>query len=106
MPALQSGKVFDVTPLQGVPAPIGGAVIPGVTINATPACAGAGSPQTDQYVPGAKHTPSQGLSSGGFSLTGQAGAPNANGTGTQQISIDVPTPIAPTVIDSWAAVLE
>ncbi len=97
----------DITPLAAATGPLKIAVVPGITINATPACAGAGAAQTDQYVGGgAQHSTAQGMTQGKYSLNGQAGAPSANGIGTQTISIDVPTPVSPTVIDSWAAVLE
>ncbi len=102
----QNQPVLDVQPLNAATGLLKIAVIPGLTINATPACAGAGAPATDQYVGGgAKHSAAQGMTSGGFALTGQAGAPGASG-GTQTISIEVPPPISPTTIDSWAAVLE
>jgi type IV pilus assembly protein PilY1 len=101
--------VLDITPFQSAPANVPllrTAVIPGVSINATPICATQGSAQTDQYVPNAQHSASTGMSAGGFSLTGQASAPGANGVGTQAVNISIPPPVAPTVINSWAAVLE
>jgi hypothetical protein len=98
----------DVSPLvTATDSRIRTAVIPGLTINATPACAGAGAPATDQYVGGgATHSAPQGMTGGSYAIASQVGAPGANGVGASTVSIDVPPPIAPTVIDSWAAVLE
>jgi type IV pilus assembly protein PilY1 len=85
-----------------------GVVIPGVSIKATPACAGLGTAGNDQYVAGAMHSQQQGLSmsSTQFSLSAQLGAPNNSGTATKQLDVPVATPASPTIIDSWAAVLE
>jgi type IV pilus assembly protein PilY1 len=109
VPSFLSGTKMetDISPLTTASAPIRTAVIPGLTINATPACAGAGTPTTDQYVGGgAQHSSPQGMSAGKFQLSAQVGAPGANGLGASSINLDVPTPLSPTVIDSWAAVLE
>lgn len=100
------------TPLYIVPAsydPTGtlaGAVIPGISIKATPACAGLGTPGPDQYVAGATHSTPQSFASGSYSLFAQVGAKGANGNATTTLDIPVATPTAPTLIDSWAAVLE
>jgi type IV pilus assembly protein PilY1 len=84
-----------------------GKVIPGVSIKATPACANLGTPGPDSYVYGAQHSTPQNYSqSGGFSVFSQVGAKGTNGSATKQLSINVATPVSPTVIDSWAAVLE
>ena len=112
LPSLHNGAVtdppvLDVSPLATHTDGSQTAVIPGVTVSATPACAGAGTAATDQYVGGgAMHSIPQGMSKGSYALTSQVGAPNANGIGTSTVSLNVPTPMAPTVIDSWAAVLE
>jgi hypothetical protein len=82
------------------------AVIPGVSIKATPACAGLSSATGDQYVAGATHTSPQNFAAGGYSLFSQVGAPGGTNGATQTINMSVPTPISPTTIDSWAAVLE
>jgi hypothetical protein len=34
------------------------------------------------------------------------GAPSANGIGAQSLTLQITQPLSPTVIDSWAAVLE
>ncbi len=98
----------DLTPYATSPSgPLRTAVIPGLTINATPACAGAGTPAVDQYVGGgAQHVAAKNFTSGSFQLSSQVGAPSANGIGAQALSLNVAQPLSPTVIDSWAAVLE
>jgi type IV pilus assembly protein PilY1 len=83
-----------------------GKVIPGVSIKATPACADLGTPGNDSYVAGASHASPQDYSSGGYSLFTQVGAKGTNGATTRQFETSVPTPVSPTLIDSWAAVLE
>ena len=104
----QSKIETDITPnATASNASLRTAVVPGLTINATPACAGAGAATTDQYVGGgAQHMAAQNFTAGKFQLSSQLGAPAANGTGTATINLSVPTPLSPTVIDSWAAVLE
>jgi hypothetical protein len=84
-----------------------GAVIPGVSIMNTPACASMGNPAADQYVYGASHAAPQNFAPGGFQLfsqVGKAGGTGGAAAGTMQINLQ--TPIAPTAVDSWAAVLE
>jgi type IV pilus assembly protein PilY1 len=86
-----------------------GVVIPGVSIKATPACAGLTTPGTDQYIAGAMHSQQQGLSVSQtqFSVSAQLAAPGTTaGAATRQLDIPLKTPVSPTVIDSWAAVLE
>jgi type IV pilus assembly protein PilY1 len=84
-----------------------GKVIPGVSIKATPACAGLGTGVSDSYVPGATHQAPQNYSPGGYSLFTQVGAKSTSGAGgARTFETTVPTPVAPTVIDSWAAVLD
>jgi type IV pilus assembly protein PilY1 len=85
---------------------LAGKVIPGVSIKATPACADLGSATGDQYVYGASHATPQNFVPGGYSLFTQIGAKGTNGQTTRQFEMAVPTPISPTIIDSWAAVLE
>ena len=105
---LYNGKMeTDVTPFATSSAPLKTAVIPGLTINATPACAGAGTPTTDQYVGGgAQHIAAKNFTSGSYAISSQVGAPSTSGIGTQSINLSVPTPLSPTVIDSWASVVE
>ncbi len=79
-----------------------GKVIPGVSIKATPACAST-SAGSDAYVSGT-HETVQNLTPGGYSLFTQVGAKSTNGvSGARTFETTVPTPISPTVIDSWAA---
>jgi type IV pilus assembly protein PilY1 len=86
---------------------LAGVVIPGVSIKASPACQGLGSPTNDAYVAGAMHQPpAQDFMAGGFSVFAQLGTKGTNGAATRQFQLSVPTPTAPTMIDSWAAVLE
>jgi len=86
---------------------LAGKVIPGVSINATPVCASLGTPGNDSYVAGASHaTPQNYTQPGGFSLFTQVGTKGSNGSTTKQFQMAVPTPVSPTLIDSWAAVLE
>ncbi len=108
LPSLSNSgsMVTDVSPLATAAKPINTAVIPGLTINATPACAGLGPAAADQYVAGATHRATQGFTSGSYAISSSVGAPAGNGSGTSSVSLNVPTPLAPTVIDSWAAVLE
>ncbi|HEX8795689.1 MAG TPA: hypothetical protein VF765_32285 [Polyangiaceae bacterium] len=84
-----------------------GAVIPGVSIMNTPGCASLGNPSADQYVFGAQHAAPQNFAAGSFSLFSQVGKPGGSGgtaAGTMQINLQ--TPISPTQVDSWAAVIE
>jgi hypothetical protein len=83
-------------------------VIPGVTIEGQIACSGLTPGANDQYVAGATHSMPMGMTppSTSYSLFTQLGKPGANGAATQQYSVNVPTPVSPTVIDSWAPVLE
>jgi type IV pilus assembly protein PilY1 len=97
----------DIIPSSYPNGPPVGAVIPGVSIMNTPACATLGNPQSDQYVFGATHSAPQNFNAGSFSLFSQVGKPGGNGgTATGTLSIPMNTPIAPTQVDSWAAVLE
>ena len=83
-----------------------GVVIPGVTINATPACAGLPTAGPDQYVAGQTHSMPQGFQPGQYSVYSQLGTTGTNGQATRQFNMQVPTPMSPTTVDSWAAVLE
>jgi type IV pilus assembly protein PilY1 len=85
---------------------LSGVVIPGVSIKSSTACSGTTS-GPDQYVGGAMHQTPSGMSApANYSLFTQLGKPGSNGASTQQFEVQVPTPVSPTVIDSWAAVLE
>ncbi len=97
--------VANVTPYAADPV-LANAVIPGLAVQVTPACASAGPPTTDQYVSGSQHSAPTGFTSGSYSIFTQVGANNATGGGAVQLSMPLATPMSPTMIDSWAAVLE
>jgi type IV pilus assembly protein PilY1 len=98
-PSFVEPDLFDTT--------LAGKVIPGVSIKSTPACASLGAPGPDQYVAGAQHSMPQNYTQpGGFSLFTQVGAKGTNGSTTKQFEMALPTPVSPTMVDSWAAVLE
>jgi type IV pilus assembly protein PilY1 len=83
-----------------------GVVIPGVTINATPACAGVSS-GSDQYVATTQqHSTVSSFQPGQYSVYTQLGTGGTNNSATKQFNMPVPTPMSPTTVDSWAAVLE
>ena len=88
-------------------APSATGVIPGVSVLGTPSCVQYPStPQTDQYVAGAMHyTPSEYTPPANpYSLNVQIGGTTK--TSQTTLSIPLPTPTSPTMIDSWAAILE
>jgi type IV pilus assembly protein PilY1 len=87
---------------------LSGAVIPGVSIKATPACGGLGTPGPDSYVYGTQHQMQQNFETpqSQFSLFMNVGAGGSAGSNTQTYEVPLPTPISPTMIDSWAGVLE
>jgi type IV pilus assembly protein PilY1 len=84
-----------------------GRVIPGVAIQATPAC-GTFSTRTDGYVAGVSHMAGSSYTPGSYALV----MPMSAGGGATQANPSTPptlplqTPLSPTLIDSWAAVLE
>ena len=106
--APQTPPPFSVAASSLVPTPPAGAIIPGVAIQGSPACAGLGGSSSDQYVAGQNHQMPQNFAGGTFSLFAQVGSKGIPGSNaaTGQVNLNVPTPIAPTAIDSWAAVLE
>ena len=107
LPPPQSPTAFvaNVTP-SATDATLDNAVIPGLAINETPACVGGGAPSSDSYVAGSMHTDVSNYTPGSYAITAQIGKSNPSGTGTQTFTSKVQTPISPTQIDSWAAVLE
>jgi type IV pilus assembly protein PilY1 len=82
-----------------------GAVVPGVSIKMTPACASLGTAAADNYT-GAMHAAPTNFAAGTYSLFAQIGAKAGSGSATQQVDITLAPPASPTLIDSWAAVLE
>jgi type IV pilus assembly protein PilY1 len=100
VPELQP-PALAVTPA----AQFAGSVIPGVAIQATPGCASSAS-EVDPYIGGSRTVP-QNFTAGSYSLVAQVGAAGGpNGSGTQPLQMSLPTPMSPTAIDSWAAVVE
>jgi type IV pilus assembly protein PilY1 len=86
--------------------PLLGKVIPGVSIKATPACGSLGLPGADQYVAGATHQSPNNFAPGSFSLFSPVGMSGTNGAAVNAYELPLATPTSPTVIDSWAAVVE
>ena len=89
------------------PTAAAGHVIPGVSINQTPACASAGVGAFDGYVAGASHSSISNSTAATYSLFATYGGKPASGTTsvntfTQQLR----TPRTMTVVDSWAGVVE
>jgi type IV pilus assembly protein PilY1 len=85
---------------------LNGVVIPGVSIKSTPACASLVTSSSDAYVAGGQHQTVGDFSPGSYSVFSPVGAKATGGAGTRTFEMSVPTPVAPTVIDSWAAVLD
>jgi type IV pilus assembly protein PilY1 len=83
-----------------------GKVVPGLTVQTTPAC-GTLTAGLDSYAAGATHYSTAGFTAGQFSVVGLIGGVSAaNGLSTAQVQVPLQTPMSPTLIDSWAAVLE
>ncbi len=84
-----------------------GKLIPGVSVNVTPACADTSQTVTDQYT-GGSHTMASYVTPGNYSLFAQVGGKNTSGNGaansTFQVSLPAPTTSA--IVDSWAAIVE
>lgn len=76
-------------------------VVPGVAVLATPACAQAG---TAAFGSTGVHNSLSSVAAGGFSLVANVGGSGV--TGGTSVSMALPTPTSPTVIDSWASVVE
>lgn len=90
------------------PVAAAGKVIPGVTVNMTPVCADIAA-ATDPYVAGGSMYGLTNISTVQYSLSlqygvTQSGAGSMGGTGSYNWIL--PTPTSPTLIDSWAAVVE
>lgn len=106
-----NGGVFTLnqTPASGfidVGQSFPGRVVPGVAVQATPAC-GTLSAAQDNYIGNTMHQVTTSFTPGAFSLVGLVGGVSAsNGLNENPFSIALPTPTAPTLINSWAAVLE
>lgn len=104
-----NGGVFTLNTTSGyvdVGATFPGRVVPGVAVQATPAC-GTLTAAQDNYIGGTVHQVTSSFTPGSFSLVGLVGGVGAsNGMAENPFSISLPTPTAPTLINSWAAVLE
>ncbi len=84
-----------------------GKLIPGVSVNVTPACADTSQQVTDQYT-GAQHTMASYVTPGSYSLFAQVGGKNLgnNGAANATFNVSLPTPQTQAVVDSWASVVE
>jgi type IV pilus assembly protein PilY1 len=81
-----------------------GRVVPGVAVQATPAC-GAFNPTTDPYTGTGHKQLGQLQSPPVYQLVGMVGGISTGGVPVVK-SVQLATPLAPTMIDSWASVLE
>ena len=88
-------------------ATVAGKVIPGVSVNVTPACA-ATTNYNDSYT-GGSHTQFDNVSPGAYSLFTPVGGKNTNnnnGSNIGTFKIDLPQPRTASIIDAWASVVE
>jgi type IV pilus assembly protein PilY1 len=112
-PCRQNGGVYsiDIDPAQtlgyidvGTANP--GRVVPGVALQATPAC-GSFTQTTDPYTGGTHELLGALQSQPSFQIVGMIGGVSAGAAGLPATkTVQVTMPLSPTVIDSWAAVLE
>ncbi len=106
-PVVPVNPLPDYVAVASVDPSLAGKVIPGVSVNFTPACASLTS-SSDSYVGGTHYTASS-VTSGDYSLLASAGAKNGNG-GVKLVGggngITLPKPKTSTIVDSWAAVVE
>ena len=105
---VNAGSTYQVIDPTGgnVLSPLAGHVIPGISIQAQPACASS-STGADSYVPGSTHTTTSNVTPGGYQLFAQVGAKGLSGNASVgTYKLDLPQPQTATVIDSWAAVIE
>ena len=86
--------------------PLAGKVIPGVSINFTPACADLSGSGSDAYAAGQTHTTANSVLPGSYSLFVSYGGKGASGTGSGNANFNLPPPQTASVIDSWASVVE
>jgi type IV pilus assembly protein PilY1 len=84
---------------------LAGAVIPGVSIRQSPACASTAPGAVDPFT-GASHASVSNFTPGSYSVFAGVGQQNSGGLGSQTVSVALPTPIIPTRVDSWAAIFE
>ena len=81
-----------------------GRVVPGVAIQSTPAC-GSFTSTVDPYTGGNHQQLGQVQNQASFQLVGMIGGVSKGGIPATK-SVQLTTPLAPTMIDSWASVLE
>ncbi len=88
-------------------ATLAGKLIPGVSVNVTPACADTSQVVPDAYT-GGSHTMANYVTPGSYSLFAQVGGKNGgvNGAANSTFSVSLPSPTTSAVVDSWAAVVE
>lgn len=86
---------------------LAGKLIPGVSVNVTPACADTSQSIPDQYA-GGSHAMASYVTPGSFSLFAQVGGKNSgnNGAANSTFQVSLPAPTNTAVVDSWAAVVE
>ncbi len=86
---------------------LAGKLIPGVSVNVTPACADTSSSINDQYTGGA-HTLANYVTPGSYQLVAQVGGKNSgnNGAANATFSVNLPSPRNVSLVDSWASIVE
>ena len=106
VPRLPSATLPYVDPTVSDPTLVN-KIIPGVSINASPACADTSQTVTDQYT-GSSHTMASYVTPGSYSLFAQVGGKNTSGNGAANATytLKLPTPQTQAVVDSWAAIVE
>jgi len=112
MPRLQPPQNQPPTPPdyivpESYDATLSGKLIPGVSVNVTPACADTSQTITDQYT-GGSHTMASYVTPGNFSLFAQVGGKNLgnNGAANATFSVGLPSPTNTAIVDSWASIVE
>jgi hypothetical protein len=83
-----------------------GKIIPGVSVNISPACAST-STVNDSYT-GGSHTQFSNVTPGTYSLYTQVGGKSnsSGGQSTGTFKVDLPSPRTASIIDAWASVVE
>ncbi len=105
-PASATPAVCSVTPSNSPGySGLAGAVIPGVSIRQSPACA-SGTPGAVDPFTGATQSSVSNFTPGSYSVFAGAGQQNSGGLGSQTVSVALPPQVIPTRVDSWAAIFE
>jgi type IV pilus assembly protein PilY1 len=86
---------------------LAGKLIPGVSVNVTPACADTSGSINDQYTGGA-HTIANYVTPGNYQLVAQVGGKNQSNSGASNATFTValPAPRNVSIVDSWASIVE